>query len=200
MRSSAVLILAAFVAETTAYYNFTFPTGFNLGEVSSTILGQWCQGERNTCPQVCGGSASANDCDSTTLNFDCTCSNGTTPDLNPYENTIPFYVCQENYKQCIQNNPNDLDAQKQCKANATCGTIILDAASSTSAAPSTTSAVSTAAATTIATTTSAASATKASGTAASATTSHGVASLQISADHATGFFAAAMLAVFGMMM
>lgn len=38
MRSSAVLILAAFVAEATAYYNYTFPAGFNLGEVDSTTL------------------------------------------------------------------------------------------------------------------------------------------------------------------
>lgn len=38
MRSSAVLILAAFVAEATAYYNYTFPTGFNLGQVPSNLL------------------------------------------------------------------------------------------------------------------------------------------------------------------
>lgn len=38
MRSSAVLILAAFVAEATAYYNYTFPAGFNLGAVPSIEL------------------------------------------------------------------------------------------------------------------------------------------------------------------
>ncbi|PCH05887.1 Hypothetical protein PENO1_010580 [Penicillium occitanis (nom. inval.)] len=200
MRSSAVLILAAFVAEATAYYNYTFPAGFNLGEVSSTKLGQWCQGERNTCPLVCGGAASANDCDATTLNFDCTCSNGTTPDLTPYKNTIPFYVCQENYGQCIANNPNDLDAQQACKANATCGTIDLSAVSSTSASASSTTAASTTGASTLATTAAAATTGTASGTAASATATHGAAALQISADRATGLFAAAMLAFFGMML
>ena len=43
--------------------------------------------------------------------------------MSAYQNTIPFFVCQENYKQCIQNHPNDLDGQNQCKANAKCGTL-----------------------------------------------------------------------------
>ncbi|EEA25841.1 hypothetical protein TMatcc_005920 [Talaromyces marneffei ATCC 18224] len=191
MRSSAVLILAALAAEATAYYNYTFPTGFNLGLVPSTTLSAWCQGERNTCPLVCGGAASANDCDANTLNFDCTCSNGTTPDLTPYKNTIPFYVCLENFNQCIANHPNDLDAQTACKANATCGTIDLSAVSTTSASSSSTTAASTTAAT---------AATSTTGTAASATASHGAAALQVSTDRSTGLGAAAMLAVFGMML
>lgn len=196
MRSSAVLILAAFVAEATAYYNYTFPTGFNLGEISTATKSSWCQGERDTCPKVCGGAATLNDCFDTTLDFDCVCSNGTTPDLSPYQNTIPFYVCEANYAQCIANNPNNLDAQNACKANATCGTIDLSASSSTTTSASATS---TTASSTLATTAAATTGT-ASGTAASTTATHGAAALQISADRATGLFAAAMLAMFGMML
>lgn len=113
-------------------------------------------------------------------------------------------MCQANYDQCIANHPNDLDAQKACTANATCGTIDLSATSSTSTSASSTTAASTTGASTLATTAAAtttghASGT-ASGTAASSTATHGAAALQISADRATGLFAAAMLAFFGMML
>ncbi|OKL60810.1 hypothetical protein UA08_03910 [Talaromyces atroroseus] len=204
MRSSAVLIFAALVAHAAADYNYTFPSGFDLSDVSATELEAWCQGERNTCPEVCGGAASSNTCDSTTLDFSCTCANGTTPDLSPYENTIPFYVCQETYIQCINNNPNDLQAQDNCKANATCGTIILGASSTTSSSSS--SSASSTSSSTLVTTTASVSATgsstgSATGSSATSASSTGAAvALQIAQDHSTGFFAAALLAVFGMLL
>lgn len=197
MRASAVLIVAAFVATASAEANYTFPAGFNITNVTSTELSAWCQGERNTCPLVCDGSTETNSCsyNSTTIDFDCVCSNGTTPDLSPYEQTIPFYVCEETYIQCIANNPNDLDAQDSCKANATCGTIDLSASSTTSSSASSTSAASTTAASGSSTT---GSATATGATATTTTSKAAAAALQIAQDHSTSFFAAAMLAVFGM--
>lgn len=108
-------------------------------------------------------------------------------------------MCQQNYIQCIANNPNDLDAQKACKANENCGTINLSD-NSTSTTSSATTAASTTAASTLATTAASATSGTASGTAASTTPTHGAAALQISSDRSTGFFAAAMLAFFGVML
>lgn len=74
-----------------------------------------------------------------TLQFDCTCINGTVPDVSPYQNTIPFFVCQENFVQCIENHPDDADGQKQCKEEKekNCGTIKLSPTSADEAATST---------------------------------------------------------------
>ena len=137
----------------------------------------------------------------TTLDFSCVCDNGTTPDLSPYENTIPFYVCKETFVQCIANNPNNLQGQDYCKGNATCGTVnaastSTSATSTPSAAPSTTQA---AAATTAGSAT-ASSTGSATGASASPTSSKGAAALQMAQDHSTGFFAAAFLAAFGMLL
>ncbi|KAH8698277.1 hypothetical protein BGW36DRAFT_425989 [Talaromyces proteolyticus] len=192
--SAAVLIFAAFVARTTAYYNYTFPAGFNLGLISQSDLSNWCLGERNTCPQICGGAASPNDCDPTTLNFDCTCINGTVPDVSIYINTIPFYVCQANFAQCIKNHPNDQQGQDQCSASATCGSLTASVASSTTS----TSSVASSTSTSVSKVTTSASPTAATASATSTHTGAAVA-LHAAQDHSVGFVAAGALAVFGLM-
>ena len=62
-----------------------------------------------------------------TLEFDCTCINGTVPDVTPYEGTIPFFVCEENFVQCIENHPDDAEGQEQCteEKETNCGTVKL---------------------------------------------------------------------------
>ncbi|QKX62480.1 uncharacterized protein TRUGW13939_09641 [Talaromyces rugulosus] len=200
MRSSAVLIVSALVARAAAS-NYTFPAGFNLGEVTPAQKRSWCLAETNTCPQICGGAASPNDCDPDTLNFDCTCVNGTVPDVEPYTNTIPFFVCQANYDQCIQNNPNDLDAQKACKDNANCGSItasVSHASTTTSSAPSSSSTLSTAHAQATTATSASASASAATGT--SSPTTGAAVAVQITQGQSAGFLTAAAMAVLGLMM
>lgn len=58
------------------------------------------------------------------LSFTCTCSDGKAPDVPAYENTIPFYVCEANYAQCINAHPDNLMGQLECKEQkkALCGT------------------------------------------------------------------------------
>ncbi|KAL1968486.1 hypothetical protein VTN77DRAFT_1696 [Rasamsonia byssochlamydoides] len=194
MRSSLALILSAFVAGIAAQNNYTFPAGFNLGLVPENTRSAWCQAQRNTCPQICGGAASPNECDPDTLNFSCTCINGTVPDVALYTNTIPFFVCQANYAQCINNHPNDLQGQEQCKANAQCGTLnataIDDSASTTSAAAAST----TTAPTSTGSATQTASTTSASVTA--ATSKAAAMAVRVAQDHSTGLFVAFLLAAF----
>lgn len=54
--------------------------------------------------------------------------------------TVPFYVCEATYGQCIDAHPNDADGQRACKQAADCGTKNASAADATSssAAPSST--------------------------------------------------------------
>ena len=56
------------------------------------------------------------------LTYDCVCPNGTVPDVTSFANTLPFYICQETYIQCVANNPDDAQAQATCKQNQQCGT------------------------------------------------------------------------------
>lgn len=111
--------------------------------------------------------------------------------MSAYQNTIPFFVCQENYKQCIQNHPNDLDGQNQCKENAKCGTLnataMEDSASTTTAAASSTT-FSTATSTPTAQTTST------SATATATASKAAAAAVRVAQDHSTGLFVAALLA------
>ncbi|OXV06603.1 hypothetical protein Egran_05627 [Elaphomyces granulatus] len=186
MPSFIVLILSVFVVAIMAQ-NYTFPSGFNIGLVSSTEKASWCQGERNTCPQICGGAASPNDCESDTLTFHCVCINGTVPNVALYQNTIPFYVCNSNYGQCIKNNPSDVDAQRQCKNGlASCGT--LNASASIASTTTSTSA------TTLTTGTTSATATTTSAAASAATSKAAAMALQAAQDHSTGLLVAALLA------
>lgn len=56
-----------------------------------------------------------------TLKFGCVCSDDSIPDVTPYSQTIPFFVCQETYVQCINSHPNDAEGQRACKKAADCG-------------------------------------------------------------------------------
>ncbi|KAA8642143.1 uncharacterized protein ATNIH1004_011084 [Aspergillus tanneri] len=109
-----VVLLSALVASAAAASNYTFPSGFDLNQVNPTTRASWCVAERNSCPKICGGVANANSCDPQTLDFTCTCSNGTDADVSPYEQTVPYFVCQENYAQCIQRSTS-LNDEDKCK-------------------------------------------------------------------------------------
>lgn len=136
------------------------------------------------------------------MSFDCTCVNGTVPEVEGYTNTIPFFVCQANYEQCIQNNPNDLDGQKQCKENAKCGSLTASSghSSTTSSAASSSSTLSTAQGKDV--TTSATASATGSATAATGTATHTGAAVAVQPiqGQSVGFLAGAVMAVLGLMM
>lgn len=35
--------------------------------------------------------------------------------MAPFINSLPFFICQANFGQCIKNNPSDAEAQQACK-------------------------------------------------------------------------------------
>ncbi|KAF4255313.1 hypothetical protein KXW98_002582 [Aspergillus fumigatus] len=197
MRSIAIALSTLVAAAAAAANNYTFPAGFNIALVSSTDKASWCLAERNTCPSICGGIADRNSCDSDTLEFSCVCSNGTEADVSPYMQTIPFFVCQETYKQCIAASSTQDQDEKCTAAQKECGTLNATA-SSTSSSTTTSSAISTA--TESATGNQAESTATATATASSsATTETSNAAIRLVGEHATGvmatvlFFAARLL-------
>ncbi|KAJ9297554.1 hypothetical protein DTO271G3_4329 [Paecilomyces variotii] len=196
MRSSVVLMVSAFAAGIAAQANYTLPAGFNPAEVSATEKASWCTGQRNICPKICGGAANVNTCDPDTLSFSCVCSDGSVPNSSEYTQSLPYFVCEANYGQCIENHPNDLTGQEECKEQAQCGTKnATSAASSTSAAATS----GTAAATTMSTATKTASGQVSTTSAAKATasTSHSAASaVKVAQDYSAALLVGGLLAGF----
>ena len=107
--------------------------------------------------------------------------------MTAYIQTVPFYVCQATYGQCVAAHPNDLDGQDACKAAAVCGT------KNATALASTTTSTTAASTTTMATSTGTSSTTTTSAAAASTTTHNAAAALSgVNEHYATGLMATLM--------
>ncbi|PQE06461.1 pci domain-containing protein [Rutstroemia sp. NJR-2017a WRK4] len=167
--------------------------------VDATTRSNWCISEIATCGTLCDGEYDSNTCDTTTLNYTCTCSsNGSAPGLQYYTNSMPTFICEQIYQNCIIAGQNVAAAQKVCNENelANCGH--LNPANYTAAA--TTSASSSSASAT-ATATSSGTASSVSSSAAAATSSNAAAvSMNIGREYGTGIFVAGVGAVFGLML
>lgn len=136
MRSSILLALSA--ASLAAATNYTVdPTAIDASTRSS-----WCAGQVNTCSTLCDDNPKTDSCDTTDLTYSCTCSNGSAPGLEYYTQTMPTYLCQQEYADCILANPNNATGQEECKTDIedTCGT--LDPTNYTAAATTTSSSAS----------------------------------------------------------
>jgi len=134
------LSLLALLASTAAAQAPSPTFSINPAEVSLTTKAQWCQGESSTCIQLCDNNPLANSCDPTSLNFTCTCQNGSAPGLQYYLQSMPTFICNQAYQDCIAANTNSAQAQSNCTNSIKdqCGT--LNAASVSAAQSSTTSA------------------------------------------------------------
>jgi len=89
----------------------------------------WCLAQTSSCPLLClqnmnqsDASTSANDCDPDTLVYNCQCSNGMTPNLNNYSQTIPFFECQEYGNECVAAcGDGNTPCQSACRDDHPCG-------------------------------------------------------------------------------
>lgn len=121
MRVSAVFALASAtlaVAQNSSNSSRTYTAedlGPWAGEVTDTQRRTWCRGQRNTCTELCGRQTETNDCEADTLEFECECSDGTTPELKDYKATVPTYICQFVFERCNLAHPNDLEGQQACE-------------------------------------------------------------------------------------
>ena len=83
--------------------------------VSTALRSSWCLGQTNNCPKICGG-AFPNDCNRETLEWNCVCTDGSSPNISDYANTMPFYICEEWRSQCTAAHPDDLEGQMECQS------------------------------------------------------------------------------------
>ena len=86
--------------------------------VLASTRSQWCSGEINTCGTLCAGDYDANTCNPDTLTYNCICSsNGSAPGLQYYTQSMPTYICEQVFANCIAAGENDAAAQKVCREN-----------------------------------------------------------------------------------
>ncbi|KAK2768753.1 hypothetical protein FQN54_000609 [Arachnomyces sp. PD_36] len=121
MQFSSVSLFTLSMLSSRIAAQYQAPSGFNPGLVNPDELITWCIGQQNACPQVCGGDFSKNECSTETFTFTCECGDGTTPDMTEYKDTLPYYICEATFAQCIEANASDADAQETCKENRDCG-------------------------------------------------------------------------------
>ncbi|KAI1366763.1 hypothetical protein F5Y08DRAFT_118382 [Xylaria arbuscula] len=84
-------------------------------EVTPLEHSNWCTAQTNSCNTLCG-SVLQNNCDLTTLDFLCECEGDSYPDMNLYQNTIPWFVCTKLQDNCIEANVGNANGQKNCTA------------------------------------------------------------------------------------
>jgi hypothetical protein len=78
------------------------------------------------CPLICeqtsgSGTTIQNNCDPTQLTYSCVCSNGLSPNVSQYTQTLPFYICQEWGTQCVSNCGQDNTCADNCRSQHPCG-------------------------------------------------------------------------------
>ncbi|KAL6878623.1 hypothetical protein J3F83DRAFT_723251 [Trichoderma novae-zelandiae] len=120
MRASAVLVAvaAAVVSAQVPTYKSALNMTIDPNSVAQQQRAVWCQAQTNTCQVLCDNNADENDCNQATLSYDCTCaSNSSAPGLQYYTQTLPTFICQQLYANCIQTNAGNQDGQSACKSN-----------------------------------------------------------------------------------
>ncbi len=102
-----------------------FPSPISLHLTSP--IEKWCDTQEATCPLLClqnndnSLTTIANDCDATTLSFNCVCGNGISPNASEYSETIPFYKCRQYGEYCVTNCGGNSQCQYNCRVDNPCG-------------------------------------------------------------------------------
>ncbi|KAF2146664.1 uncharacterized protein K452DRAFT_282840 [Aplosporella prunicola CBS 121167] len=102
-------------------------TNIDPDSVSISDRNQWCTSQKSACPLIClqtannTDSTEENDCDPDTLQFSCVCSNGLSPNVSEYSETIPYFECTEYNNQCVSNCGSNNQCSYNCRANNPCG-------------------------------------------------------------------------------
>ncbi|KAK1065081.1 hypothetical protein LTR74_008193 [Friedmanniomyces endolithicus] len=219
---STLLIAATALTGFVSAQNYTTsgPINITASSVPYDTRLAWCRAQQNSCPMLCGGQASPNSCDSNTLAYTCTCSNGNQPNISNYDQTIPSFVCAQWKIDCVAAHPNDLGGQTGCLSlvcgsqNASSGSTASSSSTSGSGTASSTAsstggaaagASSTGASSAAASSTGGAAATSSSGSGASTASSSAAAAstsksaaMNVAMNYGTGILATAMLAFFGL--
>ncbi|KAJ5306715.1 hypothetical protein PENANT_c003G01525 [Penicillium antarcticum] len=123
MVSKSLLVLASAASLASCQSNSTI----NPTSVPYATRQAWCGSQTSSCPLLClqlpgaSGSPTTNTCDAATLNYECVCSNGVSPNATEYSQTIPYYTCTEHNNQCVTNCNGDSSCQYDCRSDNPCG-------------------------------------------------------------------------------
>ncbi|CZT18236.1 uncharacterized protein RCC_04081 [Ramularia collo-cygni] len=210
MFPSALIAVTALVAVASAQNTTVEPTGnttYFYGDdgalqidpnvVDSSLRSAWCTGQQNNCPKVCGGQVAAggNKCEDTTLDWTCTCSDGSTPNITDYAEMIPSYVCERWIDLCVMAHPDQRTPQQECRS-ITCGE---KNASEADAGSSSSSSSAPASSQTPSSTSGSGSASESSPTSSSTPSDTGAAAaLNVAQAYGSSIFAAGLLGIFGL--
>ncbi|KAH7133614.1 hypothetical protein EDB81DRAFT_108182 [Dactylonectria macrodidyma] len=120
MRFSLTLLTVAVGAVSAQVANYT--SSLNMTIDPNTVEAQerasWCQAQTNTCELLCDNNTGDNSCTQSDLSWECTCaSNSSTPGLQYYTQTVPTFICEELYSQCIASNTGSASSQRECTSN-----------------------------------------------------------------------------------
>ncbi|KAJ0121708.1 pci domain-containing protein [Diaporthe amygdali] len=94
-------------------------------EVTATLRAQWCSAQTSTCNTLCDSNPNDNSCEVDSLDFSCTCQNGSAPGLQYYTQTIDTFVCQQAFTDCNEANVGNAKGQENCTTSIQdhCGTL-----------------------------------------------------------------------------
>ncbi|KAF8865295.1 hypothetical protein BDZ45DRAFT_668732 [Acephala macrosclerotiorum] len=119
---AAATLLFSLKAHSQAVYSID-PNSVPLSERTS-----WCQSQTTSCPLLClqlpgvtSTTTDANDCDPTTLTYDCVCGNGQQPNASEYSQTLPYFICTEYGTQCVAGCGGNTACQSDCRSQHPCG-------------------------------------------------------------------------------
>ncbi|KAF2034712.1 hypothetical protein EK21DRAFT_97348 [Setomelanomma holmii] len=148
MLYSTLLVAASAIAGASAQLlsNQTFQTPISCCNVAASSIpsderSSWCEANVNTCVNLCGGQAgianNGNECDDTTLEYTCRCSNGTSfagSTMAPYQQSVPALMCRYWYGVCVNATNQNLAQQFQCEQarDANCGNLTVNDAGAVS--------------------------------------------------------------------
>ncbi|KAF4446632.1 pci protein [Fusarium austroafricanum] len=119
MRSSfALLAMAVSVvsAQSVKDYKSSLDMTIDPNSVDLATRSAWCGAQQNTCDTLCKDDTNKNGCTESDLKWECTCSsNSSTPGLQYYTQTMPTFICQQLFSQCISQNTGSSSGQRDCK-------------------------------------------------------------------------------------
>lgn len=98
----------------------------NPDDIDMGTKNTWCSNQMASCGLLCldqkSGGGFTNDCDPTTLQFQCICADNTVPNATEYSQTIPYFLCTYQIQNCIQNcGQYDPTCAENCAGGRTCG-------------------------------------------------------------------------------
>lgn len=194
LRSSLAAVMALATIASAQNYSTSGPLNITVSQVPLSMRQTWCNSQTQTCPNLCSGRAYPNSCDPETLTYNCTCTDGTHPNISNYQQTIPSFICQTWVSNCIDGHPMDAVGQAGC-LSVKCGNATTEEASSGGSSGGSSSASLSSTTATAASGTGSPSSTSATP---SATTTGAAVALHVGQHYGTGLVFTGLLAIFGL--